>query len=172
MISWTDRVSRWHVIIACIVLASLNAWGASRAGSTAGSSKTGSAPRGPGLVGPIRDFRLPEFDANGKKKSEIFGDLAEPLDESRMKITGLRIVIFKDGVPEGTITAKDCIFDRKDKNALSNSEMSIDKGNMVVTGKGFRWNPDGQRLEILNNVRVVLKDAKIWAKELTAYEKQ
>lgn len=172
MTSWTDRASRWRVIVACIVLASLPAWGASRAGSAAGSSKTGATPRGSGLAGPIKDFRLPEFDANGQKKSEIFGDLAEPLDESRMKITGLRIVLFKDGVQEGIITAKDCIFDRKEKNALSNSEMSIEKGNMVVTGRGFRWNPDGQHLEILNNVRVVLKDAKIWAKELTAYEKQ
>jgi len=122
-------------------------------------------------MGPIKNFRLPEFDDKGRKKSEMFGDIAEPLEGGdKFKITGLRILIFKEGSQEGTILAKDCIFDKKDKGASSNSEMSIEKGNMHVTGKGFRWNPDGQHLEIFNNVRVVLKDAKIWAKELKQNE--
>jgi hypothetical protein len=115
----------------------------------------------------IKDFRVPEFDANGLKKSEIFGNVADVLADDKIKITGLRIVLYEaDGVTvEGTITAAECIFDRKNKSAFSNTAVSLARGSMVVTGKGLRWNSEGQHIEILNDVRVEMKGVKMWNKQ-------
>jgi hypothetical protein len=110
----------------------------------------------------ISDFRVPEFDANGVKKSEVVGTQAEILPDGQVKITGLKIVMFKDGQIEATILADQCTFDRKEKRAFSNSAVSIDRGSMRVTGRGFRWSSEGQRIEILNEARVVLKNTSVW----------
>jgi len=117
-------------------------------------------PPGPQI---ISDFRVPEFDENGVKKSEVFGRQAEILPDGQVKITDLKIVMFKDGQVEATILADQCTFDRKEKRAFSNSAVSIDRGgSMRVTGRGFRWSSVGQRIEILNESRVVLKNTSVW----------
>lgn len=123
---------------------------------------------GQALVGTIRNFRVPEFDEKGTKKSEIFGDEVQPLqdDPSKVRIKGLRILVYKDGGLDGTIVAAECVFDRKTRDAYSNADVRIDKGKMQVTGKGFRWYPARQCVEILNDVRVVVTDAKMWVKEI------
>ena len=119
----------------------------------------------------VEKFQVPEFDVNGTKKSEIFGDRAEFLNDSqgkpngKVKITGLKIVIYKEGSVEGTLDSSECIFDRKEKNAISNADVSIHRGSMLVTGKGFRWFSGDQRIEILNDVRVVLQGVPVWIKK-------
>jgi hypothetical protein len=110
----------------------------------------------------ISDFRVPEFDANGVKKSEVLGRQAEILPDGQVKITDLKILMFKEGVVEATILADECTFDRKEKSAFSNSAVSIDRGIMKVTGRGFRWSSVSQRIEILNESRVVLKNTSVW----------
>ena len=115
-------------------------------------------------VRTITDFRVPEFDENGHKKSELFGATADMMQDGRVKIKGLRIVMYdKDGVTVlGTVVAADCIFDKKDKSAFSNTAVSLQRNIMVVTGRGMRWNSDSQHIEILNDVRVELKGVKMW----------
>jgi len=114
----------------------------------------------------ILKFRVPDFDENGHKKSELFGDVADVLADGRVKITGLTIVMYdKDGVTvEGTMKAVDCIFDRNDKSAFSNTAVSLQRNVMIITGTGMRWKSDGQHIEILNDVRVELKGVKMWNK--------
>ncbi len=138
----------WFHALACLLLA-----------ATAWAQKAPQKTPGPQI---IRDFRVPEFDENGVKKSEVVGEEAEILEEGRVKITGLRIVLFREGQVEATILADQCTFDRKEKLAFSNSEVSIERGGMKVTGRGFRYAVDGQRIEILNDSRVVLKDISVW----------
>lgn len=124
--------------------------------------------QGQALVGTIRNFRVPDFDEKGVKKSEIFGDQVDPLpdDPSKVKIKGLRILFYKDGELDGTILAAECIFDRKTREAYSNADVRVEKTKMLVTGKGFRWHPSRQRVEILNDVRVLVMDTKALMKEM------
>lgn len=132
----------------------------------AGAVRAQQSPSDQLVVRSIEHFRVPDFDENGRKKSELFGDLADMLKDGRVKIKGLRIVMYdKDGVTvAGTVTAADCIFDRKDKSAFSNTAVSLQRNIMVVTGRGMRWNSDAQHIEILNDVRVELKGVKMWNK--------
>jgi hypothetical protein len=113
----------------------------------------------------IERFRLPEFDANGVKKSEVFGERAVIPPDGKVRITGLRILLYKEGEVDATLTASECTFDRTDKVAFSNGDVTITRGKMKVTGKGFRWASDNQRIEILNEVRVVLQGMPVWQKK-------
>lgn len=114
-------------------------------------------------AGVITDFRVPEFDSAGVLKSEIFGDQAEPLADDRIRITGLRIVVYKNKEAESTLTSSHCTINRKDRSAFSNADVKIVRGNVVITGKGFRWDSGKQRIEILNNFHMVMTGAvKMW----------
>lgn len=113
----------------------------------------------------VEKFRVPEFDANGVKKSEIFGDRAELTIDGPVKIIGLKLFLYREGAIDATITAAQCTFDRKEKLAFSNGDVSIERGKMLVTGKGFRWSSGEQHIAILNNVRVVLQGMPVWTKK-------
>ena len=114
-------------------------------------------------MGEIKDFRVPEFDANGVLKSEIFGDVAKPVSDDMIRITGLRIIMYKNKDVEATLTAEHCTVNRKDKNVFSNADVKIVRGNVVITGKGFRWGSETQRIEILNDFHMVMVgNVKMW----------
>lgn len=114
-------------------------------------------------MGEIKDFRVPEFDANGVLKSEIFGDVAKPVSDDKIRITGLRIVMYKNKEVEATLTSGHCTVDRKNRNAFSNADVKIVRGNVVITGKGFRWGSETQRIEILNEFHMVMTGyVKVW----------
>jgi len=115
-------------------------------------------------AGEITGFRVPEFDAVGVLKSEIFGEKANPLPGGEfIRITGLRILVYKNKDVESILTAEHCTISRKDRSAFSNADVKIEKGNVVITGKGFRWNPESQRIEILNNFHMVMVGTvKVW----------
>lgn len=116
----------------------------------------------PGM-GEIRDFRVPEFDANGVLKSEIFGDIATPVSGTLIRITGLRIIVYKGKDVEATLTSEHCTIDRKSRDAFSNADVKIVRGNVVITGKGFRWATETQRIEILNKFHMVMVgNVKVW----------
>jgi hypothetical protein len=116
----------------------------------------------PGM-GEIKDFRVPEFDANGVLKSEIYGDVAKPVSENLILITGLRIIIYKNKEVEATLTSGHCTIDRKTRDAFSNADVKIVRGNVVITGKGFRWGTETQRIEILNKFHMVMVgNVKVW----------
>ncbi len=118
----------------------------------------------------IHDFRIPEFDANGVLKSEIFGQKAKLLPENKIRITGLQIIMYKKRLVASTsnevdavLSSDHCTVDQKSKDAFSNAEMKIVRENIVITGKGFRWSAVNQRIEILNNFHMVMTgQVKVW----------
>ena len=84
-------------------------------------------------------IQVPEYDDQGRLKSRLFGDRAEMQPDGRIRITNLRIQIYKEGVEEAKVWAERCLFNRKDKSAISDSAVRLEKGNMRVTGTGMRW---------------------------------
>ena len=106
-------------------------------------------------------FRVPEFDEQGKLKSQIQGDFAEVLPNGVIKITQLTMEFYaKDGQVDMKVTAPKCIYDRDRGGAASDSDVKIERGNMEVTGVGFIWDGKKERLQIYKDTRVVLKDVR------------
>lgn len=118
----------------------------------------------------IDDFRIPEFDANGMLKSEIFGKKAKMLPENKIRITELQIIMYKKhlvpsttNVVDAVLSSDHCTVDQKTRDAFSNADMKIVRDNVVITGKGFRWSAESQRIEILNDFHMVMTGrVKVW----------
>lgn len=108
-------------------------------------------------VQTLAGFRVPEYDRDGALKSELFGDLAQLTPDGCVRITNLRIDFFRDRRLEMRVTAPECRYDEKRKEAESEGPVKIARPNMVVTGVGFAWKAAKERLEIFRDAKVVLK---------------
>lgn len=105
----------------------------------------------------IQNFTVPDYDAAGNLKSELVGDRAEMLEGDLVRVSNLKIRFYSHGQVTMTVSAPECIYDRKKKQARSDGPVRIALENMVVTGTGFLWEQDEERLEIYQSAKVVLK---------------
>lgn len=122
-------------------------------------------------AGPTNDvqtltgFRVPTYDEKGVMTSQMFGDFAKVLPDGMVDITSLRME-FYNGSDETNrqtamvVTAPKCFYNRSKGQAFSDEAVRISRENMVVTGTGFKWNNEDERLKILKDAKVVLKGIK------------
>lgn len=111
-------------------------------------------------VQTLTGFQVPEYDKDGKVKSRLYGDLAQILPRGIVKITNLRIEFYDEEEVNMRVTAPECSYHQKKKVAESDTGVRIARGNMVVTGVGFVWDSERERLQIFNDAKVVLKDVR------------
>jgi lipopolysaccharide assembly outer membrane protein LptD (OstA) len=112
----------------------------------------------PAAVAPAENVKFPlEHYANGQVKTQITAVRASILDDGMVDAGGVRIELFKpDGSPDGSVCADQCKYDRNDGTAVSDSDVRIDRGGLVVTGTGFKWNAAEQTVRIATNAKVIL----------------
>ncbi|MGD9873280.1 MAG: hypothetical protein AB7T27_03315 [Kiritimatiellia bacterium] len=108
-------------------------------------------------VQSLSGFELPEYDAEGKKVRHIFGDMAEVLPDGLIKITNLRVDMFKDENVEMKVIAPRCELNQQTGQAVSDGPVRIVRDNMVVTGRGFDFSKEKERIQIMHNTKVVLR---------------
>jgi hypothetical protein len=122
-------------------------------------------------VGPttITRFRWPEYDSRGRLKSEVSGDRADVRPDGRVRVVNLRIDVYRDGAPDVSVWADECVFDRRDRSATTDGEVRFKRGEMEGRGVGLRWDPVAQRLVILDGVRLSIGNVRLWMKQ---HEKQ
>ena len=119
----------------------------------------------------VKGFRVPEYDDEGKLKSQLSGDFAKYTPNGIIEVTGLKVDMYdKEGAVETTVTAPFCTYDREGGRAGSESEVRIARDNMVVTGEGFFWSAKNERIQIFRKAKVVLKDVRKGMKEGVAEE--
>lgn len=114
----------------------------------------------------VSGFRVPSYDKDGNLTSQMFGESARIRPDGTVDITDLRMDFYAAGTV-GTnremamrVTSPHCVYDRAAGVATSDAPVRIARDNMVVTGVGFRWTSSKERLEILGQSKVVLKDVK------------
>lgn len=112
----------------------------------------------------VTGFRVPSYDARNNLTSQMFGDTATILTDGRVDITDLRMEFYSGTASnrqtEMRVTSPRCIYNRNTGSATSAAPVRIARDNMVVTGIGFEWNNKDQRLVILGDAKVVLKEAQ------------
>jgi hypothetical protein len=111
----------------------------------------------------ITEFDVPEYDEEGNMTSRIRGDTATVMTDGFIQVNGLTMEIYKEGDTNRTvemrIASPRCLMHRDKKAAVSDSDVRIARDNMVVTGRGFVWNNNQEKLTILTNARVVIRGA-------------
>jgi hypothetical protein len=102
-------------------------------------------------------FRVPDYDDAGELKSLVLGEEATALTETLIRINGLRLELYRQGVLETRVTSPVCVFDRASNSASSTSSVRIARGNLVITGEQYTWETQTQRFVIERNARVVIQ---------------
>lgn len=104
----------------------------------------------------VKGFRLPEYDADGKLKQQLYGETATFLPGGIVQLTGLRIEIFREGEVTARVTSPLCAYDPERKRAASQDHIRIVVEKGVLTGDGFAWNGENEQFQIFRNVKVTL----------------
>ena len=92
----------------------------------------------------------------GELKTELFAKKATVPPNGSIIAYGLILTGFTiDGVVDMKIIAEDCVFDQDKGVANSTNAVSLKRGDIKVTGKGFSWNNSDEKLKILKKAKVV-----------------
>ena len=109
----------------------------------------------------ITDFRVPEYDDQGKLKNVLRGDYVTIPNSGPIEVHQLKYEVFGTSTQaELNITAPLCFYDRERGTATSTGAVRIARSDMIITGTGFDFDRRTERMVIRNQARVVLKGAR------------
>ena len=101
---------------------------------------------------------LPSVDDNGVLKSQVFGSSAVLRRNQHVEVENLQADIFDGGTTDITITAATCLYKPKPRQVTSEAEVRLERENVLITGRGFRWQEAHGCVEIFNDVTVVIQN--------------
>ncbi len=117
-----------------------------------------------GDVTKIKGFKVPSYNEEGEMTSMLYGEYAQIMPDGMIQIEGLNVEFFRNREGEKStdmnVTAPNCFFSRDRGMAVSDDDVRIARESMVVTGKGFVWDNNRERLVIMDEAKVVLKNAR------------
>lgn len=118
----------------------------------------------------IKNFRLPEYDSEGRLQHQLYGETATFLADNIIQLTGLKIEIFSHGEVAARVFSPECAYAPTQKKAASKDHIRIVTDRGIVSGDGFAWNGENAQFQIFRNAKVVLDaglDEAIAAPEAT-----
>jgi hypothetical protein len=104
----------------------------------------------------VKGFRLPEYDADGKLKQQLYGETATFLQDGIIQLTELKIEVFRRGEVTARIYSPLCAYDPNRKRAASKDHIRIVTEKAVLVGDGFAWNGENEQFQIFKNAKVTL----------------
>lgn len=113
----------------------------------------------------VAGVRAPYYDEEGNLQAQLYGGYAKILEGGIADVTDLRIDVYQDGAVHVTVFAPQCftrVIEKERKKILSvysEGDVLIDMKEMTITGQGFRFSSDSNRFEILNDSKVLVKEA-------------
>jgi hypothetical protein len=110
-------------------------------------------------IKPVENVKLPlERYEDGKIKTQLIAGKAKPPIQGDWEAWDVRIEFYTpEGVVEAFMTADDCRYNREAGTARSDSNVRLEKSDIIITGKGFEWNATNQIVKIMSDVKVVMK---------------
>lgn len=118
----------------------------------------------------LGNFRVPEYDEKGVKKSTLTGESAVVRPDGNVDIGNLRIEFYEaDGkTVRMAVTAPACSYNQSDRIAKSPTSVRIEGEKMVVTGEDFAWDGQKEIFKIFKDAKVVIKGGRKTVSEKTA----
>ena len=147
-------MKRWLVILAALA-------------ALVGHAQTNApALRGPSLTpqtgaGNLKGFMVPEYGPDGQLVWRMFGETARvELVGGKVEVHVMKLELYQNGAVDATIYSPACLFDRTAKTAASEDAVKIVATNMVVTGTGFDWSSNDNRMRIRNDATMTILNRK------------
>jgi hypothetical protein len=110
---------------------------------------------------PMQDLRIPlEHYDSGSLKTELFASRAEVPTNGNIVASGIVLKTFSEaGDLEMQIDADDCVYDQSAQVASSSNHVSLKRGEITVSGDGFKWVGAEETLTVLRNARLAFPSA-------------
>ncbi|MBI2440726.1 MAG: LPS export ABC transporter periplasmic protein LptC [Lentisphaerae bacterium] len=105
----------------------------------------------------LKGFRFPEYDEKGQLKYEITGDEAQVQPDGLIQIRNLKMTFYEQGKVLMQVTTPQCLFDRVKRLATSKAAVFMERPGIKLSGQGFTYDAQAGRLEIFQDVRLVLR---------------
>lgn len=109
----------------------------------------------------VIDFRVPQYDEQGNMTSMLKGKEANVYPDRIAEITEVLVEIFKTvatgRVTEARITSPKCFYQAEKNIAIGDGQLRMVHDTMIVTGTNYVIDAKGQRLQINEGAKVVLK---------------
>jgi len=112
------------------------------------------------IIKPVEGVKLAlERYPDGKTKTMLIAGKAKPpISGDMWEIWDVRIESYTPtGSLESLMTTDACTYSRESGTAKSESNVRMEKEGIVITGKGFDWSATNQVVNILSDVKVVMK---------------
>lgn len=108
-------------------------------------------------------FKVPDIDEDGVLKSMFVGEKARMFPGKPMEIMGLTVEFYaEDGkTVELKITSPHCFYHSDKGIATSEDRVAMVGDGITVTGKGYKFLKNERRMEIHNQVKMVLRDVNL-----------
>ncbi len=113
------------------------------------------------ISGILKNFEFPERDKNGKLRFVVKGEEARPLEDKQFALKQVTATVYADnGEIEAVFKTPECLFNEKTKEITTDQAVTVERQNMVITGKGLEGSiaTGGTGLLIKENVKVVIND--------------
>ena len=111
---------------------------------------------------PVENLTLPieHFDS-GRVRAVLHAQQATIADEDYVRAGQVRITLFNEfGKQEGWVTAEHCLFNRNEKRGYCRGKVTLELQEVVVSGKDLYWSLVQQRVVVISDARVVVKQWK------------
>jgi LPS export ABC transporter protein LptC len=137
------------MICICVGLSAGLSYGQTDA--TADSSSSGSG----------KGFRYPAYDHDGSLKYEILGTKASQNANGSVSVAGVRIEVYDQGKVDTVITADSCVYNQESRHVEGEGSVKISRDGMTITGDKLKWDGNTKQLELTDNVKVVMAQARL-----------
>lgn len=107
----------------------------------------------------VTGFRVPDYDEQGQLRAQLYGGHAKVLEGRVVEITNLKIDMYRDGAIAMTVFSPHCFFNMESRKAWGSDEVLLESDMMTVVGKGFTWSSEVGSFEILEDSKVLVKEA-------------
>jgi len=108
---------------------------------------------------PVERLRLPiEHYEDGTVKTQLKAEHALVPQAGAIVASNVVVELFRpDASTDAVIHAEDCRYDREEGKVESDSKIRVERNGIVITGRGFEWYGDKERVKILSMARVVFQ---------------
>ena len=119
--------------------------------------------------GRLQNVWYPTRDANNQLTSQVHGEDAHLLldddGEENVDVIGMKMELYADGEKDIKIESARCLYKIKENVVLSESDVHIDRANLVIDGRGFECRVPDQEVRIFSNVNMQVANTADWMEE-------
>ena len=111
---------------------------------------------------PVDNLTLPldHYDS-GRVRAVLRAERATVAADGFVRAEGVRIDLYDEkGGNDGQLTAERCLFNREEKRGYCRGGVALVRREVELSGQGLYWSVPRQRVVILSQARVVVKQWK------------